>query len=298
METLLDEEELLDLVKYSLETIFTLIDNNEVLSSAAQKEREKQSYQKKDKKCKSSIIKRIADSHLEYVKDAKTSFQMWNSLKDTFARTGIASQLFLRKNLLSLKFDHAVSTLTAHFLQFDKLVRELKSTGANMENSDVVCHLLLTMPAEYEIVVTALETLPAEQLTVTFVKNRLLDEETKRRGSNDDSLSQAPAAFAATSRRRGGKFVPGKKVIDKKNYKCHRCGQYGHFRHECPKNSDGQNSSGGSNNRGGNNRANFAANDTEDDEEVLLLRRSLLSLHPVAATQSPGTWTQEHRSTW
>lgn len=37
-------------------------------------------------------------------------------------------------------------TMASHFLKFDRLVRELKSTGANLDEANIVCHLLLTMP--------------------------------------------------------------------------------------------------------------------------------------------------------
>lgn len=114
---------------------------------------------KKDTKCKSQIIQRIADSHLEYAKDKSTAFDIWTKLKNVFERRGVASQLLLRKKLLLMKFKPSIESLSSHFLKFESLVRELKSTGANMEETDVVCHLLLTMPFEYDVVVTALETI-------------------------------------------------------------------------------------------------------------------------------------------
>lgn len=125
---------------------------------------------KKDLKCKSQIVQRIADSHLEYAKDKTTAHEVWKELSNVFERRGMASQLLLRKKLLSMKFKPSTESLSSHFLKFEKL--------------DVVCHLLLTMPPEYDIVVTAIETLSTKNLTLSFVKNRLLDEETKRKSSN------------------------------------------------------------------------------------------------------------------
>ena len=57
------------------------------------------------------------------------------------------------------------------------------------------------MPAEYEVVVTALETLSLEKLTLAFVENRLLDEESKRKetGSSSGSTMQSSTAFVAPS---------------------------------------------------------------------------------------------------
>lgn len=78
-------------------------------------------------------------------------------------------------------FDHYITTETiaAHFLKFDKLIRELKSTGATLEKTDVVCHLLLIMPEKYNMVVTALKTLSSKQLTLNFVKTRLPNKKAK-----------------------------------------------------------------------------------------------------------------------
>lgn len=44
-------------------------------------------------------------------------------------------------------------------MKFDTLIREIESTGTEMEETDKVCHLLLTMPEKYKTVITALETM-------------------------------------------------------------------------------------------------------------------------------------------
>ena len=89
-----------------------------------QKEKELKEWAKKDRKCQSQIIQRIADSHLEYVKDKNSTFEIWNSLNGTFERKGMVSQLLVRKRLLTMKFNPGKDTLSSHFLAFDKLIRE------------------------------------------------------------------------------------------------------------------------------------------------------------------------------
>jgi len=61
--------------------------------------------------------------------------------------------------------------MALHFLKFNRQVQKLKSTDANLDKTDIVC-LAVTMPEEYNMVVTALETLSSEQLTLGFVKTR------------------------------------------------------------------------------------------------------------------------------
>lgn len=79
-----------------------------------------------------------------------------------------------------------------HFLKFDALIRELENTGMKIDETDKVCHLLLTMDAKYELEITAIETMNAE-MTVNFVKSRLLDAElkvcSKQEDNNDNNVT-------------------------------------------------------------------------------------------------------------
>ncbi|KAF2904168.1 hypothetical protein ILUMI_02007 [Ignelater luminosus] len=87
--------------------------------------------EKKDRKCKSQIIQRMEDSHLEHAKGKENSYELWSSLCNVSEREGTAND-----------------KLTNHFLKFDKSIRDLRPTGATLEETDIVCHLLLTMPNE------------------------------------------------------------------------------------------------------------------------------------------------------
>lgn len=211
----------------------------------ASKEKKIADFQKKDRKCKSIITQFLSDSHLEYVKDKYTAQEMWESLSKTFQRKGIANQLYLRKQLLQLKVDDDKS-LTLHFLTFDGIIRKLKGCGANLEEIDIICHLLLTLPKSYEMVVTAIETL-GNDLTLEYVKGRLLDEEAKRQ-SKASKIPENSTAFTGKSYNHSysNKFqrkqfnlqpvTPESYAKGNFNYKCHSCGQYGHKRYECKRN--------------------------------------------------------------
>lgn len=184
------------------------------------KEEHKEKWRKSDNKCKSLIVQCIADSHLEYVMGKNTSKEIWDSLLKTFERKGVASQLYLRRRLLTMKYSGEMN-LESHFVKFDEIIRQLRSAGAKLENEDIVCHLLLTMPETYNNVVTALETLSPDTLTIEFVKGRLLDEEAKKSNSikNEESSSDS-AAFNAKNT---GKFP----------FKCYNCDRVGHKSAEC-----------------------------------------------------------------
>lgn len=47
-----------------------------------------------DVKCKSVLIRNIADSQLEYVKQKRSPVEIWRALQSAFARKGISGQFF------------------------------------------------------------------------------------------------------------------------------------------------------------------------------------------------------------
>jgi hypothetical protein len=95
-----------------------------------------------------------------------------------------------------------------------------------MEEQDIVCHLLLTMPGEYDSVVTALETLSSKKLTLSFVRTRLRDKDMKREGKQRKNKTERHSPLAsATPEETKQKW--------KNEPRCHNCGKYGHYRSEC-----------------------------------------------------------------
>lgn len=179
-----------------------------------------------EKKCVSILVQSIHDSQLEYVREKKKAKEMYDALCSVFERKSISTQLLLRKQLLMMKY-HESDDITDHFLKFDRMIRELKSTGAKMEELDVVVHLLLTLPKSYDNLVTALETMDQAKLSLEFVKTRLMDEHNKRTGGNSSSKSSEPGAMSAKAKSR--------EIV------CYRCNKPGHKKSQCFLNKKGKN---------------------------------------------------------
>lgn len=223
IQVVLEEHELLECIENEVEDVEELKvkqEDTDAVRQAKQKLAEKR--QKKDRRCKSVLISRIHDSMLEYVQDKATPRAIWIALQKVFERRSIASRLHLKKKILTLR--HGGGSLQDHFLSFDRVVREYKGTGAAMEDIDIVCHLLLTLGPAYATVVTVLETMPENNLTLEFVKFRLLDEEIESNGSDVELFpsKREPAAF-------GGN--PKENV---KKMKCFVCHKVGHKAVDCP----------------------------------------------------------------
>lgn len=206
---LMEEKDLTKYLEESLEDILEqTIDDEDELKCI-----------KEEKKCKSILVQCVADTHLEHVQDKKRVKDMYDSLKAVYERKSVAGQLLLRKKLITMKYEEG-DDMSDHLLKFDKTIRELKAIGATLEDLDIICHLLLSLPKSYDNLVTALETLDADKLDIIFVKSRLLDEFAKRNQYEGSGCSKSDLSVAMNA---NGSF----------KFKCYRCQKVGHKWSEC-----------------------------------------------------------------
>lgn len=147
-----------------------------------------------------------------------------------YERKSLATHLSIRKKLLLLKLQGDIS-LIKHFTVFHDLI------------TDKVSHLLLTLPITYDGVITPIETLSEDNLTLAFVKTRLLDHEIKLKSKSSDTSCKAlqvqtqekqnsnnPKQFKNSSSGQNHKFKSNKKSF---GVKCHQCGRKGHMKNNC-----------------------------------------------------------------
>lgn len=111
----------------------------------------------------------IADTYLEYVRDKNTAEEMWSCLVASFSKRGAASQNYLRRCLLNMKYEEGTQ-MREHFQRFDECVRELKSSGATLSDADLVSHMFLTLPSSFDALTTALENMSPAELTLDVLK--------------------------------------------------------------------------------------------------------------------------------
>lgn len=170
---------------------------------------EKDLKTEEDAKAKSIIVQCVTDKYLEIIKKCKTSMEMIGALERVFERKSVFNKLFLRKRLLALKCSKD-EDLQSFMMKFDTLINELESTGSKLDEADKLTHLFLTLPDCYDTVITTLETMSDErELTMEFVKSRLLDAELKIKQKGE--YTESTSFFA-----------------------CYRCGKEGHKFYQCP----------------------------------------------------------------
>ena len=206
---------------------------------------------KAEKLAKSVIVEYLSDLFLGFAKTDDTAKQVLQSLDAIYERKISATQLAIRKKLLGLKLQGDTS-LIKHFTTLDDLITKLSAADAQLEETDKVSHLLLTLPAVYDGIISAIETLSEGNLTLAFVKTRLLDHEVKLRTESKDTsvkVLQAVHKDTAANTKKNNFKNPkfrghfNKNNNNKKNFKskkkncenlkCHHCGRKNYLSKRC-----------------------------------------------------------------
>ena len=179
--------------------------------------------------------------NLEIVQDKDTAFDIMQSLEMTYQKRGRGSRMLLRRTLWNLKYNSSSEKIGEHFFKFDKLIRELKPTGATVEEDDVVVILFHTLPKQYRMLETALDNLPGDKLTLTYVKGGILEEEAKIQSRTENVVDNSSpiTAFGTPSSdpRQSHSTVYKGKLSFNTNFKsgCFYCGHLGHKKEQCKK---------------------------------------------------------------
>lgn len=216
-------------------------------------------YKKRNAMAKNIIIQCLGNNQLEMIKDCESASDMMEKLCEKYEKKSLSEKLYLKRKLMSMKFNEKES-LESFLLSFEENVRALNNSDSIMEESEKICNLLLTLPKSYEFIVASIETMVSKsEISYDFVRNRLLDEEVKRKSSLESktsvrqSVSSDQAAFIAFK------------------YKCYRCGKPGHKRSQCRVKLNTENSVPKFNKQQFSKGANHANNTSSVSKEVTFL---------------------------
>lgn len=208
------------------------------------KQIERSAWLKSDVRARNIIVQCLADNMLELIKNKTTAKDILKSLENTYTKKGIASQVMQRKKFNSLSYTED-KPLSTFLTEFEQCICQFKAAGGNLEQNEIVAQLLSAMPESYANIVTALDVIFSQNeasITLDFVKNKLLLEESRREKCQINGESSAFVAQKKNqrNRNRSGSSSGSKSHSNTENkssfpYRCHECGVKGHKRIDCPK---------------------------------------------------------------
>ena len=189
-------------------------------------------FNKKKQRALSTIVLALDSSVLYLVTNTKTPQEAWQVLQKHFDRGSLANKIYLKKKLFRMQMKEG-TPVAAHLKQMKELTDHLAIIGAPISEEDQVVTLLGSLPPSYATLVTALET--SGDLELDMVQSALFHEEQKQESKLDSASSGNRSDSALVGSHKMQKYK-GKKPA-KGPIVCYECGEEGHIRRDCPKNS-------------------------------------------------------------
>ena len=114
-------------------------------------------------------------NQLNYIRGAKTAHEVWESLKKHHEKSTLTNKVFLLKRICSMKLEKC-GNMEEHVDTRLNLVHKLTALGETLKENMVVAMLFVSLPASNSSLITTLESRPEDELTLEFVKGKLIVE--------------------------------------------------------------------------------------------------------------------------
>lgn len=208
-------------------------------------------FQNAARRCYSIIINTIEYSQYGHVRENETPHALWKRLELFFRPRGFGTRLVLRRKFFKLRMRPG-ETMVEWIARVNEAVEQLRGIGAVVPDDDILVVLIEGLPKEYDTVVTALDMVPDNSLTVAYVCQKLVSEHSRMvDGADDDEDPAQPEreeARAMASYRRGSatgrggaptrrmparRPAAGPSQSSRASTECHRCGRAGHIAADC-----------------------------------------------------------------
>lgn len=131
-----------------------------------------------ERKAIAAIGLAVEDSQLVHLITITSARDMWLKLQSLHERSSICSKLYLIRKLYSMRF--TTGTMAVHVSAMLEIVNQLRGLGKDLSDEDIVAALLCSLPESYSTLVTTLEGRAESDLTVDYVRGKLIDEYNRR----------------------------------------------------------------------------------------------------------------------
>jgi hypothetical protein len=152
--------------------------------------------------------------------------ELWDALKAIHTTQGVASCLTLQRTFWKLT-KQPNQSMKSFIADARQLKHQLGDIGVIVSDEQMILVLTGGLPPSYDHLVVSLDATPEDDLTVEYVINCLLNEETHQ--ENPSAVKKREnVAFSAIPAKRGKRPVS--------EITCYCCNEKGHYIASCPKN--------------------------------------------------------------
>src|SRR6218665_2760272 len=114
-----------------------------------------------------------------------------------------------------------------------RLVEQLRGVGEELSDQQVATLLLCGLPDKYETLITALEARDEDELTLEYVKNKLVDAYKRKKDSETDSTESRTESAMYSDKIRPHSHMNNRHNQNKETRTCFFCKRQGHLKKDC-----------------------------------------------------------------
>jgi gag-polypeptide of LTR copia-type len=159
---------------------------------------EKAHWKRVDDKARTQINLTLSKPELIHVRQAKTAKEAWEKLRQVHLHKGLATETYLRNKLYKYRMKEG-ARIQDHINGLQEIVIKLIGIGEEVSEHDQVGVLIRSLPDDWASLIQAMQTLPRDQLDMTYVCGRLLSEEQRRDDIHSEELDRKSESAYFTS---------------------------------------------------------------------------------------------------
>lgn len=184
-------------------------------------------WEAKDAKAQTLLVTRMTEEAMLHIITCTSSAEMWRKLQCVYEQKTETSIHIIQQRFFQYKYEKGID-MSVFLSKIQQMQNSLKQMGEEVSDKFVITKVLMSLPDEYKHFVSAWESAPDDKQTIDNLVARLLIEEERLKGKSEESQQTSSSAFV---------------VKNKRQIKCYKCGQVGHYQSECrdTKNSSEEN---------------------------------------------------------
>lgn len=217
----------------------------------------------------------VTDLVFQSLSQTTLAAEIWRSLEKVYRPKSLLNKVIWRRRLEGICL-HEGDDVREHINQVRMCNQNLSSMACGLDDKELTMRLMLSLPASYDSLIDALESVKEDELTFDYLASRLMNHDLRRRevanmpnrvgGSSDSAflMNQGQRYGRNNGGNNGGNnngnngsnsggnngsnsgnFGNGStNNVKVSNIICHLCKEPGHIKRKCPKNDNNRNNQG------------------------------------------------------